>query len=144
MKLLALPRTVGVHPNGNEIIAALGRFGPYLKCGDVNISLPPEDHPATITLERAVHICTEGVEKKLKMMEPIAELGVDPETKGKVVVKDGRFGPYITDGKTNVTIPKTKDPKEVTFDEAVAMLAKKRSSPKRAWKGRKKSAASEE
>ena len=138
MKLLALPRTVGLHPNGNEIIAAVGRFGPYLKCGDVNISLPPEDHPATVSLERAILICTDGVEKKQKMMEPIAELGLDPETKGKILVKDGRYGPYITDGKTNVTIPKTKDPKEVTFDEAVALLAKKRSSPKRAWKGRKK------
>lgn len=144
MKLLALPRTVGMHPNGNEIIAAVGRFGPYLKCGEVNISLPPEDHPATITLERAVNICTEGVEKKKKMMEPIAELGIDPETKGNILVKDGRFGPYITDGKTNVTIPKTQDPKDVTLEDAVALLAKKRNSPKRAWKGRKKAATPEE
>lgn len=138
MKLLSLPRTVGAHPNGNDIIAAVGRFGPYLKCGDVNISLPPEEHPSTISLERAIEICTVGVEKKKQMMTPIAELGQDPSTKGNIVVRDGRYGPYITDGKTNVTIPKTKDPKEVTFDEAVAMLAKKRTSPKRAWKGKKK------
>ncbi|MCR4312218.1 MAG: DNA topoisomerase, partial [Candidatus Uhrbacteria bacterium] len=138
LKLLSLPRTVGLHPNGNDIIAAVGRFGPYLKCGEVNISLTPEDHPATISLERAIEVCTLGAEKKKQMMTPLAELGVDPETKGNIVVRDGRFGPYITDGKTNVTVPKTKDPLEVTFDEAVAMLAKKRSSPKRAWKGRKK------
>lgn len=138
MKLLELPRVVGTHPNGEEIIANLGRFGPYLKCGEVNISLPPEEHPATITLERAVQICTEGVEKKKKMMTPIAELGVDPESKGKILVKDGRYGPYITDGVTNVTIPKTIDPKDVTSEQAIEMLKKKRSSPKKAWGRRKK------
>lgn len=138
LKLLELPRTLGTHTDGNEIIAAVGRFGPYLKCGEVNITLPPTDHPATITLERAIEICTEGVEKKKKMMTPIAELGVDPESKGKILVKDGRYGPYVTDGKTNVTIPKNTDPKDVTLEEAMAMLAKKRTSPKRAWSKRKK------
>ncbi len=143
MKLLALPRTVGTHPNGNEIIAAVGRFGPYLKCGDVNISLPPEDHPANISLERAIAVCTEGVEKKKKMMTPIAELGVDPESKGKILVKDGRYGPYVTDGKTNVTVPKGDDPKAVTLEKAIAMLVKKRSSPKRNWRKRKEAVSDE-
>ncbi len=138
LKLLELPRIVGTHTDGNEIIANLGRFGPYLKCGEVNISLPPTESPATITLERAIQICTEGVEKKKKMMTPIAELGVDPESKGNILVKDGRYGPYVTDGKTNVTIPKNTDPKDVTLEQAIAMLAKKRTAPKRAWKGRKK------
>lgn len=141
LKLLELPRVVGIHTSGEEIVAAIGRFGPYLKCGDVNITLPPGDHPATITLERAVQICTEGVEKKKRMMTPLAELGVDPETKGKVVVKDGRYGPYVTDGRTNATVPKNTDPASVTLDEAVAMLKKKRAAPKRAWGKRKKPVA---
>lgn len=138
LKLLELPRTLGKHTDGNDIIAALGRFGPYLKCGEVNISLPQGEHPATITLERAIQICTEGVEKKKKMMTPIAELGEDPETKGNVLVKDGRYGPYVTDGKTNVTVPKTMDPKDVTLALAIDMLKKKRASPKKAWGRRKK------
>lgn len=138
LKQLELPRTVGKHTDGNDIVAAVGRFGPYLKCGEINITLPPTENPATVTLERAVQICSEGIEKKKKMMTPIAELGVDPETKGQILVKDGRYGPYVTDGKTNATIKKDQDPKSVTLEEAIEMLKKKRSSPKKAWGKRKK------
>jgi DNA topoisomerase-1 len=133
LKLLSLPRVVGKHPNGEDIVANVGRFGPYLKCGEVNISLPPEHHPATISLDHAIALCTAGVERKRAMMTPIAELGTDPESKGAILVKNGRYGPYVTDGKTNVTVPKDTDPKTITHDDAVAMLAKKRKAPKRAW-----------
>ena len=142
MSLLQFPKVLG-HHDGNDVSVILGRFGPYLKCGDVNISLPPEDHPANISLERAIAVCTEGVEKKKKMMTPIAELGVDPESKGKILVKDGRYGPYVTDGKTNVTVPKGDDPKAVTLEKAIAMLVKKRSSPKRNWRKRKEAVSDE-
>ncbi len=140
LKLLELPRTLGKHTDGNDIIAALGRFGPYLKCGDVNISLPPnpEDHPANITLERAIQICTEGVEKKRILMTPLAVLGKDTETKNEIIIKTGQYGPYVTDGKTNVTVPKDTDPLTVTLEQAIAMLIKKRASPKKAWGKRKK------
>lgn len=138
LKLLSLPRSVGKHVTGEEIIANVGRFGPYLKCGEVNITLPPEFHPATVTLEQAINLCTEGVAKKIKAMTPLAELGIDPETKTKILVKDGRYGAYITDGKTNVTIPKDRDPKSIITEEAIEMLAKKRKAPKRAWKGKRK------
>jgi DNA topoisomerase-1 len=131
MQLLVLPRILGSHPNGYEIVANTGRFGPYLKCGEMNISLPEGTDPKTITLEDAIKLCTEGVEKKIKQMTPIAELGEDPETKGKILVKDGRFGPYVTDGKTNVTIKKDIDPKTVTREMAIEMLIKKRKAPKR-------------
>ena len=144
LKLLSLPRSVGKHVTGEEIIANVGRFGPYLKCGEVNITLPPEFHPATVTLEQAINLCTEGVAKKIKAMTPLAELGIDPETKAKMLVKDGRYGAYITDGKTNVTIPKDRDPKSITTEEAILMLAKKRKSPKRAWKGKRKSSDDQE
>jgi DNA topoisomerase-1 len=131
MHLLVLPRTLGAHPNGYEIVANTGRFGPYLKCGEMNISMPEGMDPKTITLEQAIELCTTGVEKKIKQMTPIADLGEDPETKGKILVKDGRFGPYVTDGKTNVTIKKDVDPLTVTREMAVEMLIKKRKAPKR-------------
>lgn len=140
LQLLSLPRVVGLHPNGEEIIANNGRFGPYLKCGEVNISLPPTDHPATVTLERALAICAEGVEKKKAMMTPIATLGVDPESKGTILVKNGRYGPYVTDGTTNVTIPKAKAPESVTREEAIQLLQKKRASPRRGRRARKTTA----
>ncbi|HCC83549.1 TPA: type I DNA topoisomerase [Candidatus Uhrbacteria bacterium] len=138
LKLLLLPRLVGKHTNGEDIIANLGRFGPYLKCGAVNITLPPEDHPAEVTLERAIQICTEGVAKKAAAMKPLAELGTDPTSKGEIVIRSGRFGDYITDGKTNVTVPKKMTWQDVTSEMAIEMLTKKRASPKKAWGKRKK------
>ncbi len=138
LKLLLLPRLVGKHTNGEDIIANLGRFGPYLKCGTVNITLPPEDHPAEVTLERAIQICTEGVAKKAAAMKPLAELGTDPTSKGEIVIRSGRFGDYITDGKTNVTVPKKITWQDVTPEMAIEMLVKKRASPKKAWGKRKK------
>ncbi len=134
LKLLSLPRVLGKHTNGDEIVANVGRFGPYLKCGAINITLPPEHHPATVTLETAIALCTEGVAKKIKAMTPLAELGVEPETKANIVIKDGRYGPYVTDGKTNATIPKGIDPKTVTLNDAIDLLVKKRKAPKGRWK----------
>jgi DNA topoisomerase-1 len=142
LRLLSLPRTLGKHTTGEDIIANVGRFGPYLKCGEVNITLPPEHHPATITLEQAIHICTEGVAKKIKAMTPLAELGIEPETKANIVIKDGRYGPYVTDGKTNATVPKGTDPMTVTLAAAIDLLKKKRAAPKKVWK-RKKNEVSE-
>ncbi len=137
LRLLSLPRTLGKHTNGEDIIANVGRFGPYLKCGAVNITLPPEHHPATVTLEQAIQICTDGVAKKIKAMTPIAELGTEPETNAKIVIKDGRYGPYVTDGKTNVTVPKGIDPMTITLAAAIDLLVKKRAAPKKMWKRRK-------
>ncbi len=134
LKLLSLPRVLGKHTNGDEIVANVGRFGPYLKCGAINITLPPEHHPATVTLETAIALCTEGVAKKIKAMTPLAELGVEPETKANIVIKDGRYGAYVTDGKTNATIPKGTDPTTVTLHDAIDLLVKKRKAPKSRWK----------
>ena len=134
LKLLSLPRTLGKHTNGEDIIANVGRFGPYLKCGAINITLPPEFHPATVTLDQAVNLCTDGVAKKIKAMTPLAELGVEPETKANIVIKDGRYGAYVTDGTTNATIPKGIDPLSVTLADAIDLLVKKRKAPKSRWK----------
>lgn len=137
LKLLELPRTLGADKDGNPITVQIGPYGPYLKAGKVSVSLPEGYSPITITADQVGEVFTKAAEIKKKMLEPIAELGVDPVSGGKILVKNGRFGPYVTDGTTNVTVPKKTDPKEVSFDDAVEMLEKKRHAPKRAW-GKKK------
>ncbi len=134
--LLELPRVVGKNKEGEEMIADVGRFGPYLKAGKQTVSLPPDDYdPHTITITQALEVFANAAAIRKKMNEPIAELGTDPNSGGNIVVKNGRFGPYITDGKTNKSVPKNTEPKDITFDEAVEMLEKKRKAPKRAWGG---------
>ncbi len=138
LTLLVLPRTVGKTDAGDDIVASSGRFGPYLKAGAVTVSIPETLDPRAITLEEAKDLLSRAAEIKKKMLEPIAELGDDPVSKKPILVKTGRFGPYITDGTTNVSIPKKIDPKEVTREMAADMLEKKRHAPKRAWPKRKK------
>lgn len=137
LKLLIFPRHLGKLENGEELIVNKGPFGPYLKSGAVNITLPPEIDPSDVTFEQAKQLYVDGAEKKRKLMEPLLELGEDPETKTPLLVKSGRYGAYVTDGTTNATVPKDQDPKTVTRDQAIQMLSKKRKAPKRAWKGKK-------
>jgi DNA topoisomerase-1 len=137
MKLLELPRTVGLTDAGEEILANVGRFGPYLKVGETYTSLPVGSDPRTVTLEDAKRIIVETAERKRKMAEPLAHLGIDPESKGEILVKDGRYGPYVTDGTTNATIKKGTDPMTVTLEDAIALIAKKRAAPKRNWPRKK-------
>jgi DNA topoisomerase I len=141
LKLLIFPRTLGKLENGEDLIVNKGPFGPYMKSGGVNVTLPPEIDPAEVTFEQAKTLFTEGAEKKRLMMAPLLELGEDPETKAPLVVKSGRYGAYVTDGKTNATVPKDQDPKTVTREQAIEMLEKKRKAPKRAWKGKKQNTA---
>ncbi len=136
---LILPRVIGKNAQGEDIIASDGRFGPYLKAGTVNASLPPGVNPRTINLEDAIRIMSETKERKQKMLTPLAVLGKHPETGAEILVKDGRFGPYVTDGKTNATINKKSDPLSVTLEKAIDMLAKKAASPKKNFRKRKSS-----
>ena len=128
LKLLSLPRNLGVHPEKQQPIEAHnGRYGPYIKCGSDTRSLPPELSPLDATFEQAVDLLAQpktrgrGAAKKepLKVFEP------SPVTEKAVQILDGRFGPYITDGVTNVSLRKGMTPEEITFDEAVGMLADK-------------------
>ncbi|MFH1405221.1 MAG: type I DNA topoisomerase [Patescibacteria group bacterium] len=137
MELFKLPRTVGQTADGEDIVAAVGRFGPYLKAGKVTASIPADFDPLTISLEHAQGLIKESYEKKKEMLTPIAEFGNDPESGGQIVIKHGRFGPYITDGKTNVSIPKKIEPESVTQEQAIEMLEKKRKAPKRGKKSGK-------
>jgi len=134
MSLLAFPKTLGEF-EGNPVVAAFGRFGPYLKSGDVSVSLGQRD-PLTLTLEDSITLLKEGKEKKAKAQQALKELGEDPTSKGMIKVKEGRFGPYVTDGTTNASINKKIDPMTLTFDQAVEILEKKRARPPSKWRKR--------
>jgi len=131
LKCLELPRDLGENKDGEKIIVTVGRFGPYLKVGKANFSLPEDFNPYTITFEEAVTVAKEAAKLKKEMNKPISELGQDPVSKGDILVKNGRFGPYITDGKTNVSIRKNIEPTEITLEQAIEMLEKKRNAKPR-------------
>lgn len=133
LELLSLPRPIGKLEDGTEILGAIGRYGPYLKAGKLNASLPEEYDVLTVGEADARRIIKEAAEMKKKAQEPLATLGEDPESKGTILVKNGRYGPYITDGKTNVSIPKSRDPMEITLEVAIERLAAKRANPRARW-----------
>jgi DNA topoisomerase-1 len=122
LKLLSLPRVVGKDAEGTEITAQNGRYGPYLRKGTDSRSLEAEDQIFNITLEGAEAIFAQPKQRRGQAKPPIAELGPSPDTEKPVRVLDGRFGPYVTDGTTNATIPRGLDPAAVTLDEAVELL----------------------
>jgi DNA topoisomerase-1 len=121
--LLSLPRVVGVDEDGTEIIASPGRFGPYLKKGEETRSLSSEDQLLTVTLEAAKAIFAQPKRGRGRAApEPLAELGPHPDTGGTIKLLAGRYGPYVTDGTTNASLPKGADPAAFTAGEAVALL----------------------
>jgi DNA topoisomerase I len=128
VKLLTLPRRIGDDPEtGEEIQAANGRYGPYIRREKESRSLEHEEQLFTITLDEAVARLREPKRRgRAAATAPLRELGEDPETKKQVVVKDGRFGPYVTDGDTNATLRKDDDPDVVTLLRASELLAEKR------------------
>jgi DNA topoisomerase-1 len=122
LALLSLPRVVGVD-DGEEITAQNGRYGPYLKKGTDSRSLPSEDALFTVTLDEARAIFAQPKQRRGRVAKPpLAELGAHPETGAPVRVLDGRFGPYITDGSVNASVPRGTDPDSVTLDQAVELL----------------------
>jgi len=123
---LSFPRRVGTREDGTEIMAAIGRFGPYLKADEVTASIKDPHAPDTIDEATARTILTEAEALKKKMATPIAEFGEDPNTNGEILLKHGRFGPYLTDGETNASLGKTLAPEDVTRELAIEILVKKR------------------
>ncbi|CAH0151730.1 type I DNA topoisomerase [Microbacterium foliorum] len=137
LQLLSLPRVVGADPEtGDEITAQNGRYGPYLKKGTDSRSLDSESQIFDVTLEKALEIYAQpkyGAGSR-RASSALAEFEADPVSNKPIRIRDGRFGAYVTDGETNVTIPRGQKPEDITFEIAVQMLADKRAkgpAPKR-------------
>ena len=137
LTVLSLPREVGVavppgSPEGtaaSPIVAANGRFGPYLRWGTETRSIPADERPTTITLERALAVFAQpktgrggGARAAAKVLK---DLGKHPKSEASVRVLDGRYGPYVSDGTTNATLPKGSAPDAVTLEQAVELLAER-------------------
>jgi len=128
LQLLRLPRTVGTDPaTGEEIQALNGRFGPYVKKGTDTRSLDAEEQLLTVTLEQAQALFAQPKTRRGRAAAtPLRELGPDPDTGGPVVVRSGRFGPYVTDGTTNASLRRGDDPETITMERAAELLADRR------------------
>ncbi|GAB7031949.1 type I DNA topoisomerase [Streptomyces sp. NPDC021749] len=127
LKLMSLPRVVGKDPEGVEITAQNGRYGPYLKKGTDSRSLESEEQLFTITLDEALAIYAQPKQRgRAAAKPPLKELGTDPVSGKPVVVKDGRFGAYVTDGETNATLRRDDDVETITPERGYELLAEKR------------------
>lgn len=131
LALLSLPRDVGKHPESGKMISAgLGRYGPFVLHDGTYANLEGIDEVFSIGLNRAVSVIAE---KQLKgkggrnggTAAALKELGDHPDGGGKIVVRDGKYGPYVNFGKVNATLPKGKDPQSVTIEDALALIAEK-------------------
>lgn len=134
LKLLTLPRVVGNDPtSGEEITAQNGRYGPYLKKGTDSRSLGNEDELFTVTLEQALALYAQPKTRgrQSAAAAPLRELGKDPATDKPMVIKDGRFGPYVTDGETNASLRKGDAVESITDERAAELLADRRAAPKK-------------
>jgi DNA topoisomerase-1 len=128
LRLLSLPRVVGVDPeDGAEIQALNGRYGPYIKKGNETRSLEAEEQIFTITLDEAVELLSKPKERRRRAAAPpLKELGEDPVTQRPIVVKTGRFGVYVTDGETNAGLRAGDDAETITPERAAELLAERR------------------
>jgi DNA topoisomerase-1 len=146
VQLLSLPRTLGVDPaDGVEVTAQNGRYGPYVKKDTESRSLESEEQLFTITLEEALAVLAQPKQRgRAAAKPPLRELGPDPASGKPVVLKEGRFGPYVTDGETNASLRRGDDPETVTMERAAELLADRRSkgpAPKRKGTRGRRSAA---
>ena len=124
---MSLPRVVGKDPEGVEITAQNGRYGPYLKKGSDSRSLTSEEQIFDITLDEALAIyAAPKVRGRAAAAPPLKEFGADPASGKPVVLKSGRFGPYVTDGETNATLRRDDSPETITPERAFELLAEKR------------------
>jgi DNA topoisomerase-1 len=130
LRLLSLPRLVGADPaDGGEILAHNGRYGPYLTKGTDSRSLASEDEIFTVTLEQALALFAQPKQRRGRgqAKPPVRELGNDPTTGLPLVIKDGRFGLYVTDGTTNASLRTADDPETMSIERASDLLSERRS-----------------
>ncbi|MCL2824830.1 MAG: hypothetical protein FWD57_12655, partial [Polyangiaceae bacterium] len=126
LALLSLPRVVGTS-DGEPIEAYHGRYGPFVMKGKERRSLDSEEQVFSITLPEAIELFAQPIRQtRTRSSEPLRELGEDPTTNEKITVREGRFGPYVTDGQTNASLPKTETIAEITTERAIELLAARR------------------
>ena len=127
LELMSLPRVVGQDVDGGDITAQNGRYGPYLKKGTDSRSLETEDQIFSITLEEAQAIYAQPKQRgRAAARPPLKDLGADPASGRPMMIKDGRFGPYVTDGEINATLRRGDDVETITSERAAELLAEKR------------------
>jgi DNA topoisomerase-1 len=129
LRLLSIPRMVGKDPDGKEILALNGRYGPYLKRESDTRSLDAEEQIFTVTVDQAVALFAQPKKGRRASAALLKELGEDPLTGTKIVIKNGRYGPYATDGETNASLPRDMEPDALTLEQASEMLGEKRKNP---------------
>ena len=129
LRLLTLPRVVGEHPDGGDVVASNGKFGPYLKWKDETRSIDSEEKLLTVDLDEALAVLAQPKtygRRRAAPAPPLKELGPDPVSEKPVVVKDGRFGPYVTDGETNASLRKGDTIENITSERAAELLQMRR------------------
>jgi DNA topoisomerase I len=129
LRLLQLPRTLGVGPDGEEVSAQNGRYGPYVKSGKESRSLQTEEQLFTVSLEEALALLAQPKARGRRSAEPTAplrEIGDDPVSGKPIVLREGRFGPYVTDGETNASLRKGDSIEDVTLERSAELLADRR------------------
>jgi DNA topoisomerase I len=144
LRLLQLPRVVGVAEDGEEIVARNGRYGPYIQKEKESRSLESEEQLFTIDMPGALALLAQPRQRRgqrAAAMKPLRELGTDPVGGKQIVLKEGRFGPYVTDGETNASLRKGDDPETVTLDRAVELLAERRAKGPAKRGGRRRKAS---
>jgi DNA topoisomerase-1 len=144
VRLLEIPRVVGVAEDGEEVVARNGRYGPYVQKGKESRSLESEEQLFTIDLPGALALLSQPRQRRgqrAAATKPLRELGPDPVAGKEIVLKEGRFGPYVTDGETNASLRKGDDPETVTLDRAVELLAERRAKGPAKKGGRRRKAS---
>jgi DNA topoisomerase-1 len=129
LRLLQLPRVVGLAPDGEDVIARNGRYGPFVQKGKESRSLESEEQLFSIELTDALALLAQPRQRRgqrAAAAKPVRELGSDPVGGREIVLKEGRFGPYVTDGETNASLRRGDDPDTVTLDRALELLAERR------------------
>jgi DNA topoisomerase-1 len=135
LRLLSLPRELGTHPEGGAVIASPGRFGPYVKHGTEYRSLENEEQLFTVTLQEALDLLAQPKKSRRRQSGAktvLRALGPHPQSGAPVNLLAGRYGPYVTDGATNASLPKGASPEQLTMEEAVELLAARAGAPKKA------------
>jgi DNA topoisomerase-1 len=149
LRVLSLPRLIGLDPaTGEQIVASNGRYGPYLRRGSESRSLESEDQLFTVDLDQAVALFAQPKTRRGRgaAAAPLREFGTDPTSGAAIVLREGRFGPYVTDGTTNASLRKGDTVEAMTSERAVELLADRRAAgprprPARAARGSTKASA---